>query len=280
MSVFYRLLSYSLKYKYRFSAGVSFALITALLNGLSLSALIPLFDSLGSESKSHFELKLTLPEEVILAKEFYFGSESLDGLEKLKKSIINVKIYINNVMSNYSSKEAVWMICLTIFPLYIFKLIFYLLSVFCIATSGYRAVRDIRQELFDKVQRLPLSYFYKEKTGLVMSRIVNDAEVVAAVISSNLRDAIINFFYVFTHLLILLYLNADLLISALLVIPVVILPVTLFTKKISKSTEKFQERMGDLNAHLQETISGIKIIRSFNTEQKEFKKFNEINHKV
>jgi ATP-binding cassette subfamily B protein len=201
-------------------------------------------------------------------------------LEKLKKSIINVKIYINNVMSNYSSKEAVWMICLTIFPLYIFKLIFYLLSVFCIATSGYRAVRDIRQELFDKVQRLPLSYFYKEKTGLVMSRIVNDAEVVAAVISSNLRDAIINFFYVFTHLLILLYLNADLLISALLVIPVVILPVTLFTKKISKSTEKFQERMGDLNAHLQETISGIKIIRSFNTEQKEFKKFNEINHKV
>lgn len=48
-------------------------------------------------------------------------------------------------------------------PLYLLKLITYLLSVFCIATAGYKAVRDIRQELFEKNQLLPLTYFFKEK---------------------------------------------------------------------------------------------------------------------
>lgn len=85
-------------------------------------------------------------------------------------------------------------------------------------------------------------------------------EVIAAVISSNFRDATINFFYVITHLMVLLYLNTELLLVACLTVPVIILPVTLFTRKITKSTAKSQEKMADLNANIQEMISGIKVI--------------------
>lgn len=112
---------------------------------------------------------------------------------------------------------------------------------FCIATSGYNAVRDLRQELFDKVQTLPLTYFYKEKTGLLMSRIINDAEIIAAIISSNLRDAIINFFYVITHLFVLLYLNTELLLIASITVPVIIYPVTLFTKRFLSLLPNFKK---------------------------------------
>ncbi|EMO05766.1 ABC transporter transmembrane region domain protein [Leptospira interrogans serovar Icterohaemorrhagiae str. Verdun HP] len=66
----------------------------------------------------------------------------------------------------------------------------------------------------------------------MMSRIINDVEVIAAVISSNFRDATINFFYVITHLMVLLYLNTELLLIACLTVPVIILPVTLFTRKL------------------------------------------------
>ena len=280
MKIFRRLLSYSLKYKYRFMAGIFFAVLTALINASSITVLIPLFDALGSDKKTNFHLDYTAPEYNILIKEKMFGRSSLDGLEKLKRLIIVLKFRVNNAIKDMDSTEIVWTICKLIVPLYVMKMICFLLSVFCIATSGYNAVRDLRQELFDKVQTLPLTYFYKEKTGLLMSRIINDAEIIAAIISSNLRDAIINFFYVITHLFVLLYLNTELLLIASITVPVIIYPVTLFTKKISKSTSKFQERMADLNANVQEMISGIRVIRSFSMEDHELEKFNDINTKL
>ncbi|MDX1957970.1 MAG: ABC transporter ATP-binding protein [Leptospiraceae bacterium] len=280
LKIFARLLSYSLKYRLRFSLGILFAIITAILNAVSLTAFIPLFDALGSNQKNKFQLELTIPEKQIQFKEKVFGYDELDGLEKIKRVLLLVKLSINETVKEMEPKEIVWMICKLIVPLYFLKLIFYLLSVFCIATSGYLAVRDLRQQLYDKAQKLPLTFFYKEKTGLLMSRIINDAEIVAAVISSNLRDAIINFFYVITHLFILLYLNTELVIIAAIAVPVVIYPVTLFTKKITKSTLKFQERLADLNANVHEMISGIRVIRSFGLEKYEEGKFSEINQKA
>ncbi|TGN20370.1 ABC transporter ATP-binding protein [Leptospira idonii] len=280
MKYFLRLMSYSLRYKNRFVLGLVFALLTAILNGISLTSLIPLFDALGSDKSKRFHLELTGPEKTILFEEVYLGEDFIDGLDRIKLLIISAKLQINDVTKDMEPKEVVWAVCFAVFPLYLLKLITYLLSVYCIATSGYKAVRDIRQELFRKVQRLPLTYFYKEKTGLIMSRVINDAEIVAAVISSNFRDALINFFYVVTHLLILIYMNSQLLVMACLTIPVVILPVTLFTRKISSSTTRLQERLADLNSHIQEFISGIKVIRTFRQEKSEIVKFQNINHKV
>jgi ATP-binding cassette, subfamily B, bacterial len=280
LQIFRRLLSYSLKYKYRFTLGIIFALTTALFNAVSLTVLIPLFDALGSGNKQSFQLEITLPEKAIDYKNKFFGEESLDGLERIKLIILKYKKEINIKIANLEPKEIVWEICKIIIPLSMLKLIFYLLSVFCIATSGYMATRDIRQKLYDKVQSLPLNYFYKEKTGLLMSRIINDAEVVSTVISSNLRDAIINFFYVITHLIILMYLNIELLLMASITVPIIIYPVTLFTKKITKSTQKFYERMADLNANIHELISGIRVIRTYRLENYEVSKFKEINEKA
>lgn len=280
MKFFLRLLRYSIYYKNRFALGILLALLTALLNGVSLTAMIPLFDSLGADKNTRFHLELTLPEKIIQFKQYTFGEKSLDGLERLKSLIIDIKLKINEVTKDMEPQEVVWSACVIVLPIYLLKMVFYLLSVYCLATAGYRAVRDIRQELFDKVQRLPLTYFYKEKTGLIMSRVINDAEIVSAVISSNFRDATINFFYVVTHLLILIYLNTELLLTAIFIVPVVIFPVTLFSKKISKSTEKSQERMADLNGHIQEIISGVRVIRTFVTEKFEEDKFKDINQKV
>lgn len=273
-------MSYSFRYKNRFLLGLVFALLTALLNGISLTSLVPLFDSLGGESSKRLHFELTNPEKTILVEEIYMGPEFLDGLDRIKRVIISLKLQLNEFTKDMEPREVVWTVCIAVFPIYLLKMLTYLISVYCIATSGYMAVRDIRQELFQKVQRLPLTYFYKEKTGLIMSRVINDAEIVAAVISSNFRDALINFFYVITHLLILIYMNTELLILACIMIPVVILPVTLFTRKISSATTRLQERLADLNGHIQEFISGIKVIRTFRQEKAEIVKFKNINHKV
>jgi ATP-binding cassette, subfamily B, bacterial len=239
-----------------------------------------MFDALGSKQKVSFQLELTLPEKNILVKEEHFGADSLDGLEKGKKLIIGFKQTLNRYFRDKEPQEIVYSICLAIIPIYLLKIISYLVSVFCISTTGFKAIRDIRQELYNKVQALPLTYFYRERTGMIMSRIINDAEIVSAVISSNLRDAIINSFYVITHLTILLYLNSDLVLIACITIPFIIFPVTLFTKKITKSTQKFQERLADLNANVHELLAGIRVIRSFRMENYEMEKFQNINQKA
>ena len=90
-AVFRRLLSYSLKYKVRFSVGIVFAFMTAIFNAASLTVLVPLFDAIGAGKTHNFRLELTLPEKKIIAKERIFGSDSLDGLEKLKKIRVTKK---------------------------------------------------------------------------------------------------------------------------------------------------------------------------------------------
>ncbi|WP_367898337.1 ABC transporter ATP-binding protein [Leptospira sp. WS58.C1] len=280
MKIFFRLMSYSVRYKYRFSLGIAFALLTAILNAVSLTSIIPLFDTMAADPNTRFQFEFTEAEQEIIAKEESNLEIRLNPVERAKKVLIDVKRWSNGRTKYMEPKEVVWAVCLLILPLYGLKLLAYLASVYCLATAGYWAVRDIRQELFEKNQMLPLTFFFKEKTGLLMSRIINDVEVVAAVISSNFRDATINFFYVITHLLVLLYLNTELLLIACGIVPLIILPVTLFTKKITRSTERFQEKMADLNANLQEMISGIKVIRVFNTENYEKEKFRKINQNV
>ncbi|WP_165783077.1 ABC transporter ATP-binding protein [Leptospira wolffii] len=277
MKIFFRLMSYSVRYKYRFLLGIVFALLTAVLNAVSLTSIIPLFDTMAADPNVRFQFEITAAEEQILLKSRY---APLDPLEHSKKILIDLKKWSNGRTKYMEPREVVWAVCLLILPLYVLKLLSYLASVYCLATAGYWAVRDIRQKLFEKNQMLPLTYFFKEKTGLLMSRIINDVEVVSAVISSNFRDATINFFYVVTHLLVLLYLNTELLLIACGTVPLIILPVTLFTKKITRSTERLQEKMADLNANLQEMISGIKVIRIFNTERHEKEKFSKINQNV
>ncbi|TGK06858.1 ABC transporter ATP-binding protein [Leptospira semungkisensis] len=280
MKIFFRLMSYSVRYKYRFSLGIAFALLTAVLNAVSLTSIIPLFDTMAADPNARFQFEFTAAEQEIITKEESSIGIRLNPLERAKKVLIDLKRWSNGRTKYMEPKQVVWAVCLFILPLYGLKLLTYLASVYCLATAGYWAVRDIRQELFEKNQMLPLTFFFKEKTGMLMSRIINDVEVVAAVISSNFRDATINFFYVVTHLLVLLYLNTELLLIACGTVPLIILPVTLFTKKITKSTERLQEKMADLNANLQEMISGIKVIRVFNTEKFEKEKFQKINQNV
>jgi len=306
LGIFFRLLSYSLKYRARFVTGVFISFIVAVLNGLSLTAFIPLFDALG-DKRPVFEIQFTGSEREILRKSLKsiaikqsvpqsplkikkelalkllnITFKPLDyGLSKLEwirlRTIIRWKLRVN--AAGLAPRKVVYTACLIVLPLYSLKLFLLLICVRLIAGPGYMAVRDLRSELYIQTQNLPLTFYYREKTGLLMSRIINDVEIVSAVISSNLRDAITNLFYIATHLLLLAYLNLPLLIISIITVPLILSPVTLFTRKIRKSTSRSQELLADLNAHLQEAISGVRVIRSMVMEKYETEKFCSVNDK-
>ncbi|MCB1314708.1 MAG: ABC transporter ATP-binding protein [Leptospiraceae bacterium] len=311
---------YTFEYRSRFIAGVCVAFLVAVLNGISLTAFIPLFDALGDRSE-RFTAQFSkeerdLMDEALLYTFYYYYYPDLPeaekayvppvpeeigkdlannlipplqskyitrtGLEKVELLRLNYmiipKLRLN--AAGYTPFQIVAFACGVMLPMFLFKLIFILISVRLIARTGYLAVRNIREDLYESVQRLPLTHFYRERSGELVSRMINDVEVVAAVISNNLRDAITNVFIIITHVALLAWLNVELLLVSLVVVPIMLSPVTLFTRKIRKSVTKSQELLAGLHGHLQESISGVRVIRSAAMEEYETGRFRKVNERL
>ncbi|EMN48959.1 putative multidrug ABC transporter, ATP-binding/permease protein [Leptospira interrogans str. L1207] len=255
--------------------GIVLSFLVSILNGASLTSLIPIFDSLGTGEKTNFEISLTKKDKTLLQR--LEEKESFTSVESIELKLAQWKIQLNSSLKKMSHDELVLLFCFIVFPVYLLKLIFLAAAVYCINSAGYLAIRDLRSELYAKAQTLPINHFVQEKTGILMSRIINDVEVLGKLISSDLKDAITDFFYIVTHLLLLLYLSWKMFLAAFIVVPIVMGPVSAFADKIRRATRNQQERLSLLNGHLQEVISGIRVIRAFSMEKTEAKRFWEFN---
>ncbi|WP_165783718.1 ABC transporter ATP-binding protein [Leptospira kmetyi] len=275
MNIYKRLLKYSFKYKYRLISGIVLSFLVSVLNGASLTSLIPIFDSLGTGEKTNFEISLTKKDKALLQRQE--EKDSFTSVESIELQLAEWKVQLNSSLKTMSHDELVLLFCFIVFPVYLLKLIFLAAAVYCINSAGYLAIRDLRAELYAKAQTLPLNHFVQEKTGILMSRIINDVEVLGKLISSDLKDAITDFFYIVTHLLLLLYLSWKMFLAVFIIVPIVMGPVSAFADKIRRATRNQQERLSSLNGHLQEVISGIRVIRAFSMEKTEAKRFWEFN---
>lgn len=249
--------------------------LVSVLNGASLTSLIPIFDSLGTGEKTNFEISLTKKDKALLQRQE--EKDSFTSVESIELQLAEWKVQLNSSLKTMSHDELVLLFCFIVFPVYLLKLIFLAAAVYCINSAGYLAIRDLRAELYAKAQTLPLNHFVQEKTGILMSRIINDVEVLGKLISSDLKDAITDFFYIVTHLLLLLYLSWKMFLAVFIIVPIVMGPVSAFADKIRRATRNQQERLSSLNGHLQEVISGIRVIRAFSMEKTEADRFWEFN---
>ncbi|TGK15539.1 ABC transporter ATP-binding protein [Leptospira stimsonii] len=256
-------------------SGVVLSFLVSVLNGASLTSLIPIFDSLGTGEKTSFEISLTKKDKALIQR--HEENDSLSSVESIELTLAQWKIKLNSSLKTMSHDELVLLFCFIVFPVYLLKLVFLAAAVYCINSAGYLAIRDLRAELYAKAQTLPLNHFVQEKTGILMSRIINDVEVLGKLISSDLKDAIIDFFYIITHLLLLLYLSWKMFLAVFIIVPLVMGPVSAFADKIRRATRNQQERLSSLNGHLQEVISGIRVIRAFSMEKVEADRFRELN---
>ncbi|MDZ4727298.1 MAG: ABC transporter ATP-binding protein [Leptospira sp.] len=276
MKIYRKLWPYLVKYKYRLTLGVFLSIFVSIFNGASLTSLIPIFDSLGSGENYKFQLSLTKKDQEMLKKtesevtpltweqgQFYFAKS---------------KEYINNELSQRTPDELVYLFCLIILPIYLLKLICLAGTIYFVNSAGLLSVRDIRQALYEKLQELPLNDFLREKTGILMSRIINDVDTVGKVVSNDLKDAINDFFSIIIHLIILLVLSWELFFLIFIIIPFILGPVSTLADRIRRTTKNQQERLSALNGELQEVISGIRVIRAFSMEARESDRFFEVNH--
>jgi ATP-binding cassette subfamily B protein len=141
--------------------------------------------------------------------------------------------------------------------------------------TSHKAVYDLRKQLFLHLLKLPFPFFNKTRTGDLMSRLTNDLQEIRMAFGIGLLVSLDAAFYLMTVPLIMLYLSPKL--TLIIFAPALILPfiVIRFKKSILTASTKVQEKTSDLSAQAEESISGIKVVKGFNTEVFQEKKFRQ-----
>lgn len=136
---------------------------------------------------------------------------------------------------------------------------------------------DMREELFDHYQKLSFRFYDDQRTGQLMSRITNDLFSLAEFYHHAPEDYLIYTVKFIGAFIVLININAPLTLAVFLFLPVLAIFSLYFTKKLNIAFKRSKERIGDVNAQVEDTLAGIRVVKSFVNEETEKKKFAEEN---
>ncbi len=138
---------------------------------------------------------------------------------------------------------------------------------------GLRIVTDLRNRLYEQIQKQSLSFFAQHPTGLLMSRITNDVASIQNAVSDVVTSIVKDSFTIVALICVIFYTDWKLAFIAMIIFPLTIYPISQFGRKIRKVTTSTQMTMATLSSLLQETISGTRIVKAFGMEKYENKRF-------
>lgn len=137
--------------------------------------------------------------------------------------------------------------------------------------------RDMRQELFEHYQKLSFKFYDDHRTGQLMTRIANDTFDIAELYHHGPEDIVLSTLNFIGAFIILIQINVPLSFIALLFLPVMGVYGFYFSRKMYHALRKSRDRIGDLNAQVEDTLAGIRVVKSFTNEALETKKFDQAN---
>lgn len=138
---------------------------------------------------------------------------------------------------------------------------------------GHNIIRKLKNRLYDHMLELPLSFFQKERTGDLMSRITSDVNIVNSMFTSTITGGIRDGFTIIGLAFVIFFLIPKLAIFAFLVLPIAFYPIFKFGRRIRRVRKGAQEAVADMNAFLHETLAGNKIVKAFSMESHEKNRF-------
>ncbi|ATF10814.1 ABC transporter ATP-binding protein [Brevibacillus sp. HB1.2] len=144
---------------------------------------------------------------------------------------------------------------------------------------GARMERDMRSELFAHMQKLSFRFYDKEKTGKLMSRLTNDLYMLAELYHHGPEDYLKYFIRFVGAFVILFMINAPLTMAVFCFLPILMLFSVYFNKMLNRALTRNKERIADVNAQVEDSLSGIRVVKSFANEHVEIEKFNRENNR-
>ncbi len=164
--------------------------------------------------------------------------------------------------------------------LMVVKHIFTYLSSYLMNDLSQRVIRDIRDKLYVKIQSFSLDYFSERRTGELLSRITNDVAVVENAISYGVTDLFRQTFLILMYVAIAFSIHFKAACVIFFVLPLIGWPLSRIGAKLRKLSKRTQENMADVNSILLETISGVRVVKAFGTENFEINRFRAKNQEA
>jgi len=233
------------------------------MNGLSVYLTIPLLDTLFQESAS----KQTISETPIEHTTSILPNW-IKGLEE------DVVTSFNDFILSGDKSDVLIKICLLILIAFFLKNVFGYLQGYFMAVVEYGAMKDLRDDAFNHLHKLPISYFKKERTGSLISRFTNDVNIVQSSISATFSNLIKEPLTIIVFIGIALSISWELTLLAFIILPFSTTVIIWIGLKLRKQTTVIQKKLADITSVLQETISGVKIVKAFGMEPYENKRFS------
>ena len=157
--------------------------------------------------------------------------------------------------------------------------LFSFLSSYYMKTLGLKVVKNIRDQLYRSLIYKSIDFLSKSRTGDLVSRISNDIDKIRFAVSETITIYIKESLTLMILLAIVFYLDWQMAMMSLIITPVAAIVLKLFGRKVHKKVIQSQETIGELSSFLTETVSGNKIVKAYNMESSEIKKFSNINEK-
>lgn len=187
---------------------------------------------------------------------------------------------ISSVIIERGQIQALLFISLLVVTLFFLKNLTRYLAMFFLAPLRNGVVRDIRNDIYRRILILPLSYFSEQRKGDIMSRITNDVMNIEWSIMQSLemifREPLTILFFLVT----LIIISPSLTLFVVLLLPIAMLLIALIGKSLRRTSTRSQQQLGTILSIVEETISGLRIIKGFNAIEKTDEKFREQNNRL
>jgi subfamily B ATP-binding cassette protein MsbA len=264
MSLFSRVLNYMRPYRKRLVLSVLCSIVYSVFSGVSIYLIIPLLETLfsGSVGAASPPVSPSMPS-------FVPG-----WLMELKANVAHAQ---QGLVLTGEVHGSLFRICVVIVVAFLIKNLFGYMQSNLMTYIEQGLVRDLRNDLYRHIHQLPLAYFSNERTGNLISRIMNDVNVVNSGISATFYTLIKEPLLVLVYLVIALVLSWQLTLISFVVFPIALMIIALVGKRVHRESGLAQERIADVTSVLHETISGVKVVKAFGMEEFENKKFSKEN---
>lgn len=264
MRTYLRILSYVKSYWHHLLLSVGATILYALLNGASIYLAIPLLDTLFQDSAGG-KVEQTTTDPV--------SAEILPGW--FSQLINDVSVAFQDFIFSGSYVDSLLRICGLLLFAFMGKNLFGYLQAYFLAYVEQGVIKDMRNQAYEHLHKLPMSFFKNEKTGNLISKITNDVNIVQSSVSAVFLNLVREPLTILVFLGIAMSISFHLTLFSLVVLPISLGIISWIGLKLRKQSGILQSKMADITNLLQETISGVKIVKAFGMENYENKKFRK-----
>ncbi|MAD98065.1 MAG: antibiotic ABC transporter ATP-binding protein [Flavobacteriaceae bacterium] len=250
MKYFKEVLKYERKYRKFTVLNIVFNILYAIFNVLSVLAFIPVLSILFGQEKK------------IAAKPVYDGLSSAG--DYLKESFY---YFISQKMENEGEIKTLLFICLLALSLFFFKNFFRYLASYAITFLRTGIVKDLRDKLYHKVLELPISYFTEKRKGDIIARMTADVQEVEVSILMSVESIVREPLTVIIAISIMFFMSVKLTLFVFVLLPVSGFIISSISKKLKANSVKAQQETGTFLSFIEETLTGLRIIKGFNAQK-------------